>query len=94
MRDAVAEVRARSPSYSVVVVDPNSTGDEGLTNPKDKEYWSMLPKDEGESGADLVIKPQLQGVGFFDSTHRTAASFAGKQAVRDLLPDLKKLAGI
>ncbi|MGE0614678.1 MAG: patatin-like phospholipase family protein [Bacteriovoracia bacterium] len=44
--------------------------------------------------ADLVIRPVIKGVKYFDYTQKTKLSFAGKQAVQKAMAELKRLTGV
>ncbi|MFL5812671.1 MAG: patatin-like phospholipase family protein [Bdellovibrionia bacterium] len=46
------------------------------------------------SAADLVIRPELDGIGPLDFSKKTEAAFRGKKAVEDHLPEIKRWVGI
>lgn len=46
------------------------------------------------SAADLVIRPDLDGIGPLDFAKKTEAAFRGKKAVEDHMPELKRWVGI
>lgn len=46
------------------------------------------------SAADLVIRPELNGIGPLDFSKKTEAAFRGKKAVEDHLPEIKRWVGI
>lgn len=46
------------------------------------------------SAADLVIRPELDGIGPLDFDKKTEAAFRGKKAIEDHLPELKRFVGI
>lgn len=52
------------------------------------------PTASDPSAADLVIRPDLEGIGFFDFAKRTEIAVRGKTATEAMLPDLKKWAGL
>ncbi len=46
------------------------------------------------SAADLVIRPDLEGIGPLDFAKKTEAAFRGKKSVEEHLPELKRWVGI
>lgn len=46
------------------------------------------------SAADLVIRPELDGIGPMDFAKKTEAAFRGKKAIEEHLPELKRFVGI
>jgi hypothetical protein len=45
------------------------------------------------SEADLVIRPSLRGIGFFDFQSKSTLVFKGKKAVQDQVAELRRLTG-
>jgi NTE family protein len=46
------------------------------------------------SAADLVIRPDLNGIGPLDFAKKTEAAFRGKKAIEDHLPELRRWVGL
>jgi predicted acylesterase/phospholipase RssA len=46
------------------------------------------------SAADLVIRPDLDGISPLDFSKKTEAAFRGKKAVEEHLPEIKRWVGI
>lgn len=52
------------------------------------------PNASDPSAADLVIRPDLSGVGLFDFSKRNEIALKGKTATEALIPELRKWAGL
>ncbi|MGK5082202.1 patatin-like phospholipase family protein [Bdellovibrionota bacterium FG-1] len=54
----------------------------------------VMEQKEDMKGADLVIRPDLVGIGAMDFEKRTDAAFRGKKAVEEQLTEIRKLVGM
>ncbi len=86
----------------VLVVDTMiSTPSESSAADADAEKKLFLSMQKSKLGArqdleqaDLVIRPQLTGIGYRDYHKRSEAAFQGKRAAIEAMPQIRRLAGM
>ena len=76
----ISEARALAPGSAVVVVDVASAG--------------QLSRADDLKDADLVVRPELRGIGPADFGKRTDAAYQGKSAIEKQLHEIRHLVGL